>query len=334
MSLFVARNTKIGIIGAGFSALRAAYLLKKRGFGVKLIEKSGSPGGRMASRRMDTFSIDHGAQYFTARKKIFINQVKKWESQGFVKEWKGRIGEIKDDDFCFIDSNVKRFVGVPDMRSISCHLAKDLDISYDHAIVSAARRESLWTLESNKTSSTVDFLVISTPPQQALAFLPSSSRLSKTVGSVKLDPCWAVMLTFSRPTEIPFDAAFVSSSPISWIARNSSKPQRGSIESWIIHATPKWSSEFFDSPGNTVVEHLLRAFRKVTKNNSPAPDSTTSHRWRYSICNSPLNCGSLWDPDLKVGLCGDWCDSLRVEGAFMSGTHLAEKITKSCDTVI
>ena len=31
------------------------------------------------------------------------------------------------------------------------------------------------------------------------------------------------------------------------------------------------------------------------------------HRWLYSLVPAPLAVGALWDAELGLGLCGDWC---------------------------
>tara|TARA_B100001250_G_scaffold72508_3_gene59001 strand:- start:2182 stop:3174 length:993 start_codon:yes stop_codon:yes gene_type:complete len=323
------RTAKIGIIGAGLSALTAAHDLQKNGHQVELLEKSHHPGGRMATRNTGECTFDHGAQYFTARGDAFKREVKSWKRQGFVKEWNGRIGEIRNNTFQQSETPLQRYVGVPSMRAISCQLEKKLCIHYENPVTSAYYRNSEWHLSGRNTEFTCDTLIISTPPQQALTFLPSKAKLTEIVKKVKLEPCWSVMITFPRSLDISFDAAFINKGPISWIARNSSKPKRNDVESWVLHATSEWSLDFFDQSGEVVTEVLLDCFQTIAGQKRITPNFTAAHRWRYSTCKSPLNCGSLWDTHLKIGLCGDWCDSLRVEGAFMSGRNLANKIAET-----
>lgn len=51
---------KIGIIGGGISGLVAAFLLKKRGFEVRLYDKSNRVGGNIQSVKLDGFAIEQG----------------------------------------------------------------------------------------------------------------------------------------------------------------------------------------------------------------------------------------------------------------------------------
>ena len=44
------------------------------------------------------------------------------------------------------------------------------------------------------------------------------------------------------------------------------------------------------------------------------------------IPDSTLEARFIWDPHIKVGVCGDWCGGPRVEGAYLSGLELAQKI--------
>ncbi|MDQ3320993.1 MAG: protoporphyrinogen oxidase [Acidobacteriota bacterium] len=50
---------KIGVIGGGISGLTAAFLLKNKGFDVRLFEKSGAAGGNIQTVEIDGFLIEY-----------------------------------------------------------------------------------------------------------------------------------------------------------------------------------------------------------------------------------------------------------------------------------
>lgn len=57
----------VAIIGAGIAGLTAAYELTRQGIDCEVFEKSRALGGRMATRRHEDVTFDHGAQYFTVK---------------------------------------------------------------------------------------------------------------------------------------------------------------------------------------------------------------------------------------------------------------------------
>ncbi len=59
---------------------------------------------------------------------------------------------------------------------------------------------------------------------------------------------------------------------------------------------------------------------------TPRIQTSICHRWRYALSDESLTQPCLFDADLEVGLCGDWCSAPRVEGAFLSGSALAGRI--------
>jgi renalase len=111
-----------------------------------------------------------------------------------------------------------------------------------------------------------------------------------------LAPCWAVLLGFDQPLEVPFDGAFVGSGPLSWIARNNSKPGRPPAESWVLHAGPDWSTEYLEAERETVIADLLAAFESATGLANLNPPHRDAHRWRYALPPEPLTTGCLADP--------------------------------------
>ena len=56
---------RIAIIGAGISGLACGQALLRAGAGVVVFEKSRSLGGRLATRRWEDHTVDHGAPWFT-----------------------------------------------------------------------------------------------------------------------------------------------------------------------------------------------------------------------------------------------------------------------------
>jgi oxygen-dependent protoporphyrinogen oxidase len=57
-------NKKVLVIGAGISGLTAAYVLKKNGLSVRVMESSPYVGGRMSSFNLEGHIVDRAAQFF------------------------------------------------------------------------------------------------------------------------------------------------------------------------------------------------------------------------------------------------------------------------------
>lgn len=319
---------RMAVIGAGISGLSCARSCLDHGIEVTVFEKSRGVGGRMATRRTDEgLRFDHGAQYFTVRDKRFERHVKLWMQDGIVAAWEGRICLLVDGRPHWKESDTPRLVGVPGMNSICRHLALDLNIQLNSPVRPPARSKNNWNITDvdGRRLGEFDYIISSAPAPQSAALLAGSAMLKRHVLSTKMHSCWAAMLSFNDSLELPFDAAFVQDSPLSWISRNDSKPGRGTdAESWVLHASPDWSDRCIDEKGDTVLRHLVGAFWQATGSKPRNPKYAVSHRWRYANPSQPLETQCLFDPELKIGACGDWCSSPRVEGAFLSGMAMAD----------
>jgi hypothetical protein len=139
-------------------------------------------------------------------------------------------------------------------------------------------------------------------------------------------PCWAVMAVFDGPLEVPFDGAFVADSPLSWVARNASKPGRPGHEAWVLHASPQWSRAHLELEAPEAAEQLFAAFGEASGTQLPTPIHLQAHRWRYALPVEPRPETCLFERDLKLAACGDWCAGPRVEGAFLSGVAAAGRL--------
>lgn len=314
----------IAVVGTGMAGLSAARALAAAGHAVTVFEKSRGPGGRMATRHVRhvelighgsaDLSFDHGAQYFTARHPGFVEAVADWRRSRLVIPWAGRVVSFDDEGWEDVAPGTDRFVGVPGMSAVAKHLAQGLDIRYE------VRIESLDDVRE------FDRCVVAVPAPQAAAIVASIPALAERAKAVAMRPCWAVLAAFDEPVATRFDAAFVSGSPLAWVARNQSKPRRGTLETWVLHASTSWSAAHVDDQPDTVGPFLLDAFHDLVPAGVPKPFYLDAHRWRYAMADPPLAAGAIADDRGRVVLCGDWCAGPRIEDAWLSGLAAADRV--------
>ena len=165
---------------------------------------------------------------------------------------------------------------------------------------------------------------------QASALIAGNSRITEQIESVEMKPTWALMLALEEATEIPYDAAFINHGPLSWIARDSSKPGRkdDQQETWVIHASQTWTQQHLDASKDDVQELLINAWQQATGRDAANHRYATAHRWLYAIPDNPLGQECLWDATTGIAACGDWCGGPRVEGAFLSGMAAAGSLLR------
>jgi photolyase PhrII len=328
---------RIAVIGAGISGLICARTLTDHGFDVSVFEKSRGVGGRMSTRRVDErLSFDHGAQYFTARDRRFQRYVDAWLHDGVVQRWNGRIVAIEQGSIKESSRSHHRFVAVPGMNAVGKHLAAELDVQFQTRITSLQHAAGRWTLATDQASGLgpFDAVVVALPAGQAANVLAAAPQLAEQAAATTMSGCWAVMLALADSLELGFDGAFVNQSPLAWIARNSNKPgRRDDLETWVLHASPEWTQDHIDDPPAMVEQLLLREFCQAVGRTPVNPVHVAAHRWRFALPDQPLADACLFDRNLKVGACGDWCGGPRVEGAFLSGMAMAGRLLGLANSV-
>ena len=321
---------KVAVIGAGISGLICARVLVEHGMEVTVFEKSRGIGGRMSTRRSpEGYHFDHGAQYFTVREERFRRYVDSWAAEGLVARWEGRICVLRRGEVAEKGEPLARFVGIPGMNAVCKRLATNLRVKLSCEVASVGHADNAWRLLDleAKPLGTFDAVLVSTPAPQAAALLEAVPGLANRVGQVTMSPCWAVMTVFRRQLPLVFAGAFVHESVLSWISRNSSKPERPDTpETWVLHASFDWSREHLEDAPEEVARALLDEFWRATGHPRVEAEYVAAHRWRYAQPREPLPESYLIDLESRIGACGDWCGGPRVEGAFLSGLALASAV--------
>ncbi len=319
----------IAIIGTGIAGLSAARHLVAAGRQVQLFDKSRGSGGRMSSKRSEAGSLDLGAQYFTARDPQFVAAVANWQAQGWVEAWQPRLFQATAEGLSPSPDTQQRWVGSPRMSALTRALLDDLPVRFDCRISEVFRGQHSWHLldADGQTHGPFEAVLVATPAAQASALLSAVPSLAAAAASVPLEPTWAVALSFAEPLQLPFDACFVRQGPLDWLARNGSRPSRPSQpETWVVHASGAWSRAQLDLPREAVIARLQDAFAELLGQPLPSPQLALAHRWLYARPQQAHAWGCLGDAAQGLLACGDWCLSGRVEGAWLSGRHAAQRL--------
>lgn len=327
----------IAIIGAGMAGLSAATALKAAGRDVVLFDKGRGPGGRMSTRRAETplgqARFDHGAQYFTARDPAFQAAIADWVEAGCVADWNGRFVEIDQSGQVRDASSYPRYVGVPGMNGVIRAMAEPLDVTWGARVSAFSRAAGVWTLdfEDGDVKTGYEAVILATPSEQARDLLSGHTDLFGDGGldlalltAKDSDPCWAAMMAFDAPVGLPWDGAKIAGDGLSWVARNSAKPERGDMEAWVIHASPKWSKRHLEDDKEDVAPHLLAAFKALGA--TVEPTYLAAHRWRYAQVVIGQKEAANWSAAHQLGVCGDWMMGPRIENAWRSGQAIAQII--------
>lgn len=313
-------------MGGGVSGLVCARTLQRAGIEVRVFDKARRPGGRISTRRIDDdATFDHGAQYFTARDPAFVAEVAGWEQAGVVGSWSPRLVSLGADG---APPSSQRWVGTPTMSAIARHLAWPVPVQAGVRVGSVAREGTGWRLadDAGGALGTFEQVVLALPAAQAVPLLADAPRLQSRADAVEMTPCWAAMISFAHAWPVDFDAAFVAEAPVSWAARDSSKPGRAPGERWVLHGAPGWSEQHWDDEPDAVAAALLAAMVEATSTSPPPLIWRGAHRWRYALPTRVDPEPFLHEPELGIGACGDWCGGPRLEGAFLSGAALGNAL--------
>ena len=341
------RQKHFAVIGAGIAGIACARTLVQAGHRVTVFEKNHSAGGRMSTRSSAFGNFDHGAQYFTVRDSRFAKALE--TVPGLCKPWSANTVRVLDDHgrvtAAGLPAKEAHFVAVPGMSALVRRWAEPLQATSSVELatqVTKIERDALnpkhWQLRTNGDGdsqhvySGFDAVLLAMPSVQAHALLQNSKQTDKlidAIAKVKVAPCWTLMIAFPQaiqPTMAhigpQWNAARSTHHRISWLARESSKPGRTTMERWTVQASPAWSAEHLEDDAPRVQAKLLKAFGEVTGIRAE-PAHADVHRWRYAQTTKPLGKTHLWDAKAGIGVCGDWCLGHRVEDGFISGLELA-----------
>ncbi|MBL6720996.1 MAG: FAD-dependent oxidoreductase [Planctomycetes bacterium] len=309
----------------------AAARLQEAGLPVLVLDKGRGPGGRCSTRRgadAGRPSFDHGAQYFTARGPRLQELVARWSASGGVQPWTGpylrKSGEVLEEEL----PSTTRWVGVPGMNQVPRLLLGGAPTRYGARVTRLLPGGRLELQEGAEVLGPFRLVLLTLPPSQALELVRASEVLAPLARAAEMVPCITWMVQLEQGPARPFSGLRAPAEPVSWIARDSSKPGRGGGEAWVLQLSPEASAEVLED-GEEAWRRLCEPALAAALGAPPRIVHSAFHRWRFAQRAEGTDLGPAPEPlDLEHGwgLAGDWLRGGRLEAAFDSGTALAERV--------
>jgi renalase len=317
------------VIGAGVAGLTAARALSKAGRDVLVLEKSRGLGGRSATRSINGAKVDHGAQYFTVRDKDFQKQVDIWLEKKHLEIWSRGFHRLTDKGLEAPTSEHPRYVFPNGMNTIGKLLGEGSNIRTQTKVTRLRKKESHWlVLSGSGETFEAHTVILNMPAEQALALCTFDlGSIHNQLQGVVMEPCFALMLGYDKSFLPSWQGVQVdvSSSPVAWIARDSSKRTSFNETVLVAHSTPAFAREHFDEDLEAVKTKLLASLTSLPLSPLPQPLWRDIQRWKYALASQHL-AERFLGHEASLYFCGDWCGGKRLEAAYLSGLALAKHL--------
>ena len=275
------------VVGAGIAGLACARELADAGIGVRVLERSAVPGGRLASEWRTGRPVDVGAAYLTADDPAFRGRLQSWRIDGLSRPWtdtfRGQRGTAP-----------MRWAAPGGLRSLAADLATGLDVTFG--------------AEVTEPPAAADAVVLAMPGPQALriADLPAAR-------AQRWRPVLTAVLTYPERTWPDFAGAFVNDHLVLATVCDDGDRRGDRAPVLVAHSTP----EAADSSGPVMAEAVGQLLGITAE---PAVELI---RWPYAQPQSQPGAFAL---DGNVYLCGDAFGRPRVQTAWLSGRAVARDI--------
>ncbi|MCS6777734.1 MAG: FAD-dependent oxidoreductase [Chloroherpetonaceae bacterium] len=348
------QSTTVAIVGCGMAGLSAARLLGRAGYQIVLYEKSRGVGGRMATRRVNGCTLDHGAQVIKPDGTLLADLM---------------LGECFCEDLVQVTAPVRLYTANGEILPPDPERAVERQFAYRSGITALPKRmlqimpHERVTLKTETRVSRIEeaaghlllygetgtligeahAVILTAPGPQSADLLEASrlhedrSRSIRALRSVEYTACLTVLLGYAGPAPEPPGYALLAAereTPLLWLAFEHVKARErapGGEALLIAQLGPEYSRDHYASPDDAVIRTTLEALHALFGETYAVPLWAQVKRWRYSQPTGEVGFDEVNPAGCRVVVCGDALrpGRGRVHQAFLSGMETAEYLMRS-----
>jgi len=333
----LSQEAQIIVVGAGLSGLSCARELKRLQREPRVIERSSSVGGRIATKHLGENLFDYGPVFFHGRDASFVNSLMSQKPESNLVGWPQRVrgsgSPCQPDSF---EENQTRWAVRGGLRSAVQSLAEGFEIEFGQQVDELVLEEDGWLLRSNSGQSwKTPTLILTLAHEQNLKLLqgvnhPTINNLVEGMGFHSSLTCLTLAAFYDHvPEELDWDIWYPEGSHFTLISNETSK--HGGVGQIIVfQAKPVWSRNRMDLDPQIWSNEILDEARTLLGAWAAQPAEVYPHRWRYarmdasSFLPRPLliQVNHFW-----LGIAGDLYHPNRgLEASWLSGQKLAQDV--------
>lgn len=300
----------VAIIGAGMAGLAAGRDLARAGRTVSLFEKSRNVGGRVTTRRLASFSIDHGAQLVKAPSVELLALVREsgaaldlvapvWIFDGEGHVIPGDPAMNTEPKWVWPDGN----------SALAKHLAQGLALHLETTVAALVRSGDGYEVidAGGERAGPFEAVLLTAPAPQTAAIIAASDlepeardELLAALQPVHYRPCLSLALAYARRPAPPWYALVNTDRrhPVAWLACEHAKPGRAPAGQGLMLAqmAPAWSEANWEtlargtygqhSPLPSAAEEVHELVCALLGEDPGPPLWANAHRWRYALADA------------------------------------------------
>jgi hypothetical protein len=323
-------RTDVLVVGAGISGIACARALDGAGVPVRVLERAGHVGGRLASPDLPRGEgagparpVDLGAAYFTVSGSDepgaadFAALVAEWDERGLAAPWTDTLAARDGGGTWEPKPGPQRWAAPGGLRSLVTDLARGLRVETHRTVAEVTPGPAV-------DGEAACAVVLAMPEPQAARLVGPPLRAAEVLADQEWQPVIAVALGYDeRRWSDDLTAAFVNDHPdLSLIADDGARRGDGAPV-LVAHTTGELARRHLHDPERAVptVVDAVTALLELDRR----PTWTHAHRWTYASPAHPHDTPYHLDDDL-LAVVGDAWGSPKVETAWRSGTLLGRAL--------
>ncbi len=305
--------SRVAIVGAGMAGLAAARALVEAGLSPVVFEKSRGVGGRAATRRIDGFTFDHGAQYVKAPSAALRALIDATGDAVTINRpiWTlTAANQIVPGDPAQ-DADPK-WIWPTGITRLAKYLASGIDVRFETTVASLRIDPDGYRLVAADGQPLGVFaaIVLTAPAPQTAAIIAAGdlaaecNALTQALRAVRYRRSISVTVAFPRRPDVPWYALVNTDRQhaISWLACEHDKPGRAPADAGLLIAqmADPWAIQHWDAlvkgtfSADTAlpapISEALTAIQALT-GDLGQPLWINVQRWRYALPDTavPIN---------------------------------------------
>lgn len=321
----VSGSKHFAVIGAGLAGAVFAQEIMAKGHQVTVFEKSRGTGGRMASSRLQSASVDLGNPWLSAQGKEFAQWL---EQQSVLVPWSPIVADFSD--LTTVTQTDTVFVAKERQSALTRALLNGAQLNTSTRVGFVWQEDDGVIVRDEKGAAigTYDFAVIATPAPQAAPLLEAVQRYATRAEKVATSATWVTALSLKGCSVTEVGVIHGVHPMFKRCIQSSAKPHRGDQQVWVLEATDAWSLAHLELTPAEVLPLMTEQFLELlgTLGAMPTVIESKAHRWLYANHQSELDQPYLYSSAEKICACGDWLATPGAEGAWISAKGLAAKV--------